>query len=300
MRTLSYYNDNNGVDDAGPLIFMFVFAIVISINCCIFCPGEGLLLLGGVNMFLSVIMMATGLLVGGTAVAGILGGIIWMAVGQSKIINRSRIQREQEVAERIPSEDDSPIAIDVRRDNSCPPRNMTLQRKIQQGSGNYQKIIPARIVFVRSLEQSSNRVEKLVNYGPRSSSTDSPVKIATICHHDNTTSCPPRNTRKTRQGGNYHEIIREELQYKKSCKIAALRDVGLEQSSNRVKESVTYGTRSSSADVAEESVEMTTIRAGQLKQEQHQQGVGMLAEQQGMSSFLDKEKNREQDENEIV
>eukprot|EP00979_Chaetoceros_neogracilis_P012391 scaffold3285_cov227-Chaetoceros_neogracile.AAC.1 len=245
--------------------------------------------------------MATGL-VGGPAVAGIFGGIIWMAVGQSKIINRSRIQREQGIAERIPSEDDSPIAIDVRRDNSRPPRNMALQRKIQQGSGNYQKIIPARIVFVRSLEQSSNRVEESVNYGPCSSSTDSPDKIATIRCHDNTASCPPRNTRntrKTRQGGNYHEIIREELQYKKSCKIAALGDVGLEQSSNRVKESVTYGTRSSSADVAEETVEMTTIRAGQLKQEQHHD-VEMLAEEKGMSSFDKKEKNLEQDENKIV
>jgi hypothetical protein len=206
------------------------------------CPGEILCVIGVINIFLFIIMMFSPHFAGpggevhvtGGGLVGIFLGIIWIVMGLYKIYDRRRIQREQEIAERIPTlscpanEDDSPVAIlpSFRHDryshthNSCPPRNMALQRKIQQGTGNYHKIIPARTVVDGGLEQSSHRVEELVNYGPRFS-------FAAVA----------------------------------------------------------------------KSVEMTTIKARQLKQEQ--QDVKMLAEQQGMSS-LDKENNQEQDENEIV
>ena len=187
MRSLSNYNDhtNGVVDDIGLLvyIFIFLFAVVIQITCCVTCPGEGLCAIGAIKIFLSIIKMATFVGPGGEVHVvhvigfglGIFLGVIWIVVGQCKIDDRRRIQREQEIAERIPTHcypasngDDYPVAIVVHHDNSCPPPNMALQRKIQQGSGNYHEINSARIVGDGSLERSSNRVEEeSVNYSPR-------------------------------------------------------------------------------------------------------------------------------------
>jgi hypothetical protein len=158
MRSLSNYNDNStGVDDAGLLIVIFMFAVVISITCCVTCPGEGLCAIGVIKIFLTIIMMFSPHYVGPDGEVQVTGsllnifvGIIWIIVGQHKIDNRRRIQREEqeEVAEqRIPTphsgftyEDYSPVAIAVRHDNSGPPAARDM-RKTRQGRGNYHEII---------------------------------------------------------------------------------------------------------------------------------------------------------------
>jgi hypothetical protein len=102
-RSLSNYNDNgNGIDDAG-VIFM-LFAVVIQITCCVTCTGEGLWAIGGINIFLSLFYYYVGPdgeqmqedTGGGSGglLLGIVMGIIWIIVGQHKIDNRRRIQRD--------------------------------------------------------------------------------------------------------------------------------------------------------------------------------------------------------------
>jgi hypothetical protein len=157
MRSLSNYNDNStGVDDAGLLIVIYMFAVVISITCCVTCPGEGLCAIGVIKIFLTIIMMFSPHYVGPDGEVQVTGGllnifvgIIWIIVGQHKIDNRRRIQREEQevVAERIPTphsgftyEDYSPVAIAVRHDNNGSPAARDM-RKTRQGRGNYHEII---------------------------------------------------------------------------------------------------------------------------------------------------------------
>jgi hypothetical protein len=109
-RSLSNYNDNStGVDDADRLIVIFMFVVVIQITYCVTCPGERLWAIGGIKIFLSIIMMYspyyyvgpdgemqefTGGGSGGLPLLGIFEGVIWIIVGQHKIDNRRRIQRD--------------------------------------------------------------------------------------------------------------------------------------------------------------------------------------------------------------
>jgi len=122
-RSLSNYNDNgNGINDAGVIFMMLfavviqitygiddagvifmLFAVVIQITCCVTCPGEGLWAIGGINIFLSLFYYYVGPdgemqedTGGGSGglLLGIFEGIIWIIVGQHKIDNRRRIQRD--------------------------------------------------------------------------------------------------------------------------------------------------------------------------------------------------------------
>ena len=80
---MSYYDDE---DDLSTLMIMLMFEILSTMMCCLLCPGEGLVFIGIMKIFLG---LATGASTGDTSFfASAAGGLIWIRVGQDRMARR--------------------------------------------------------------------------------------------------------------------------------------------------------------------------------------------------------------------
>jgi len=157
------------------LILSALISLLVPIICWITHAGDNLGCLGFFRIWLFPMIMSVSSNYG-QAGFELLGGILWIVIGQTKIYKRRermlenhiiqrRIDREQrERVERIPedvedpivlttTEDNHPTAVADHRINSRLPRED--MRTTLQGRGNYHEIVHAEIVDMGSSSTST-------------------------------------------------------------------------------------------------------------------------------------------------